>query len=392
MKPGRPRLTTGTIPPHIDQAKLPRGCYWDSRDRVWYTILRAPDALKPKQKRKRIAGPTASLAELHSIMQDLTQIGVGTVGWLLDLFHESDRFKRRLAASTQHQYEKARKGLVERKMPGGILGKFKLASITRPHWQVLIDAIAKAGHPTKANHALRYSRVAFRWGMNRGHTPKSWKENPADGVEPAKERKQNRMPTLVAFNAVLAYARAGAALKSHTEGSIAPYLWATMELAYRCRLRGIEVDTLTDAHHTPEGIVTNRRKGSRNNVVAWTPALREAWDALVAHRTAAMARNHVPAPTKPEESFLVVSQEGTPLSKSGLDTAWQRLIRKAIAAGVITAEQRFSLHGLKHRGVTDTKGNKADKQTASGHKSEQMMHRYDHDRPLVRPAGESDLS
>lgn len=379
-----------SVPQHINQAKLPRGCYWDGRDRVWYTILRVhvPDSPRPKQRRQRIAGPKASLAELHTIMQDLTQLDIGTVGWLLDLFHDSDQFKKEIAASTQVQYAKAKKAIVEYPTATGTLGKFKLDILTRPHWQVLIDAIAKAGTPTKANHILRYSRVAFRWGMNRGKCPKSWTSNPADGIRPAKERKQKRMPTLAAFNAVLAYARAGAALKSHTEGSIAPYLWASMELAYRCRLRGIEVDTLTDAHYTPDGIATNRRKGSRDNVVAWTSALRDAWDALVDHRTAAMKRNRVPVPIKPEERFLIVSQEGTPLSKSGLDTAWQRLIRKAIAAGIITAEQRFSLHGLKHRGITDTKGNKADKQTASGHKSEQMMHHYDHDRPLVPAAGE----
>jgi len=390
MEPGRPRLRSDTIPPHIDQYKLPRGCYWDSSGRVWYTILRVhvQDSLKPKQQRKRIAGPTATLAALHTIMQDLTQLDVGTVGWLLHLFHESDQFKKRLAASTQQQYEKARKALVERKMPGGVLGKFKLASITRPHWQVLIDAIAREGHPTKANHVLRYSRVAFRWGMNRGHTPRGWLANPADGVASAKERKQMNMPTATALRAVVDFARAGAVIKPHEVGSIAPYLWPTMEIAYRCRLRGIEVVTLTDANATEDGIVTNRRKGSRDNVVAWTPALREAWNALLAHREAAQQRNRVAEPGRPQDRYVVVTEGGTPLTKSGLDTAWQRLIRKAIAAGVITAELRFSLHGLKHRGVTDTKGNRADKQTASGHKSEQMMHHYDHERPLVQPAGE----
>lgn len=42
-------------------------------------------------------------------------------------------------------------------------------------------------------------------------------------------------------------------------------------------------------------------------------------------------------------------------------------------AEVIAREQRFTLHGLKHRGITDTKGKKADKKEASGHKSEAMI-------------------
>ena len=42
-------------------------------------------------------------------------------------------------------------------------------------------------------------------------------------------------------------------------------------------------------------------------------------------------------------------------------------------AGVITPEQRFTLHGLKHRGVTDTKGSRRRKQIASGHQTEAMV-------------------
>lgn len=52
---------------------------------------------------------------------------------------------------------------------------------------------------------------------------------------------------------------------------------------------------------------------------------------------------------------------------------------------------RFSLHGLKHRGITDTKGNKGDKRTASGHKTEQALNGYDHEVPTVDPADAPEL-
>ena len=55
-------------------------------------------------------------------------------------------------------------------------------------------------------------------------------------------------------------------------------------------------------------------------------------------------------------------------------------------AGALTA------HGLKHRGITDTPGNKADKQTASGHKTPAMLNVYDHDAPVVDPAGDSNFT
>lgn len=45
---------------------------------------------------------------------------------------------------------------------------------------------------------------------------------------------------------------------------------------------------------------------------------------------------------------------------------------------------RFGLHSLKHRGVTDTKG---DKKAASGHKTDAMMDVYDHSLPTVPQSG-----
>jgi hypothetical protein len=88
----------------------------------------------------------------------------------------------------------------------------------------------------------------------------------------------------------------------------------------------------------------------------------------------------------PEQRFLVVAEDGSPLTKSGFDSAWQRMIRLAISNGVIEPAQRFSLHGLKHRGVTDTKGTRADRREASGHKTESAFGVYDHAVPLVEPA------
>jgi hypothetical protein len=52
---------------------------------------------------------------------------------------------------------------------------------------------------------------------------------------------------------------------------------------------------------------------------------------------------------------MFLTESGTPLTKAGLDNAWQDLITAAIEAEVIAREQRFTLHGLQHRGITDTK-------------------------------------
>lgn len=66
-------------------------------------------------------------------------------------------------------------------------------------------------------------------------------KNPAEGVKLAPEAGEFSMPEIEAYDAVLKFAREGGALKPHTKGSLPPYLWPVMELAYPCRMRGIEV-------------------------------------------------------------------------------------------------------------------------------------------------------
>ena len=90
--------------------------------------------------------------------------------------------------------------------------------------------------------------------------------------------------------------------------------------------------------------------------------------------------------------MLIVSQSGQPIAKSSIDTAWQRLMHLALAEGVIEPADRFALHDLKRRGITDTHGTRADKQEASGHRSAAMMDVYDRSKPVVNPAGAADFS
>jgi site-specific recombinase XerD len=236
--------------------------------------------------------------------------------------------------------------------------------------------------PSKANHVLRYLRRLFRWGMQRGHCT----DNPAAGVQQAAERKRRRLPDPAVMAALAQFAQERGALPARSKGACPSYLWAVLELAYLCRLRGIEVITLTDAHALADGVATNRRKGSRDNVVRWTPRLRAAWDALKARRARLWAERSTQIPIRAELRPLVVSEDGAALKKSSLDTAWQRLIASAIDAGKLDAADRFSLHDLKRRGITDTPGTRADKQEASGHRSAAMLDVYDLSVPLVDPS------
>lgn len=198
------------------------------------------------------------------------------------------------------------------------------------------------------------------------------------------ERGDSRMPSQEAFRAALAFARERGALPTNAKGSFPDYLAPVMILAYSVRLRGIEVCTLTDAHRQTEGVQSNRRKGSRDNVTEWDAAMIGAWEQLLARRHRIWNRKGRvrPVPLRASDRFLLVERGGDPITKSALDSAWQRFITEAVRAGVISAAERFALHGLKHRGITD-----GDNKAAGGHVTEAMRQRYDHEMPVVQPPG-----
>lgn len=379
-KRGPKRGINPDIPKHIDQSKIPTGVYFDSRGRGrWYTRYRDEAG---KLKKQHLADASVTLAELHRIIEVQRGIDRHTLAYLCNQYHQSAKFKG-LAAKTRSDYEYCRDVLCSMKTRiGPDLGALSVHRFTPAMIQRIVDKTADEGTPSKANHLLRYLRLLFRWGINRGFC----ELNPAAGVESAKERKQRRLPTDKDMDALISYAQAkGCDYPTRgVIGSCPTYLWIVMELAYLCRLRGIEVVTLTDANETPEGVLTNRRKGSRDNIVQWTPRLRKAWKAAQERRAKIWEKRGRATPLKAQYRPLIVSRNGDALRKSAYDSSWQRFIRSAINAEIIDASTRFATHDLKRRGITDTEGNLHDKQHASGHRSPQMMDIYDLSVPLVK--------
>lgn len=192
---------------------------------------------------------------------------------------------------------------------------------------------------------------------------------------------------MLVFAAILKFASERGKFQPNSTGSVPAYLAPLVYITYSCRLRGIEVITLTEANATDEGILSNRRKGSRDNITRWTPSLRQAWESLLIYKRAATKRNRVPLQLRPSDRTLVVTESGRPLTKSALDTAWQRLMALAIREDIINEQQRFTFHGMKHRGITDSPDKKS-----GGHRSESMRQRYDHQVDVVEPAPGTEFS
>ncbi|MGH8190880.1 MAG: site-specific integrase [Rhodanobacteraceae bacterium] len=371
----RSRKLDPTIPAFIDQRKLPVGCYWNRRDRYWYSL--------PAGKRKWIASKDAMLSDLHMAMETLGGTDRTSLDYMLGKFETSAQFKD-LAPSTRDDYRYCRRVLQGFKTKLGVtFAELRRASITPPAIQRLVDALA-ADHPTKANHVKRYLSAAYSWartGLD-GVT-----DNPAKGVRQAKERAAHRTPAMDTMRAFVVFLRERGALPSRSAGSVAPYLWAVAEISYRCRARSIEVRELTDADASDTGITIRRHKGSLANITAWCPELREAWDWLVSRRNEIWRRRLAVVPIAPDKRPIVVTEDGRAVGKWTLNSAWRRAVKQALAAGVITAETRFGLHGLKHRGVTDTLGGRTARQEAAGHKTPAMSDLYSHELDVVQPAG-----
>lgn len=398
MDRGRKRTHQPSIPAHIDQAAIPRGIYWDKTGNGrWYVLDTLPEG---GRKAKPVAGRDARLSDLHAIAESRAgNAAAGSVTAVLDAFNGSLDFKS-LAASTKEHYEAYAKAIKAYPTKRGPLGLQQVDALSQPFIRALINAIAQGKraerkgeddippYPTKANHWLRYLRRAFGWGCEYG----ACKTNPARGVRCVREVRAHRMPTLATFRAVQAFARQRGALGAREKGALPAYLWAAMELAYQPRLRGIEVLTLSDAYDLGDKLQTNRRKGSRDNLVRKGVLMHEAIDALRAYRKTVWERKDRQIPIRPEDRPLFVGEDGDRLTKDGFDTAFGRMMRAAVVAGVITAEERFGLHALKHRGATDTKGTGADKKDATGHKTDAMGHLYNHDLPTVEPADDLEFS
>lgn len=380
---GRKRKHNPNIPIHIDQSKLPSCVNWDARGAGrWYISFK--DEETGKQRTKRIGGKNTKLSDLHKAIEEFQDTDTGTLNHLIEEFKKSIQYKQ-TALETRKKYDYgARLAAGFPSKTGKPLGEHKLSRFTAPVVQKLIDGIAVKNGPTAARHCKAFMSRAFRWGTGRGLCT----VDAVTSLQLPKEAKRRVLPEIEAYEKVVAFARERGEIPTNQPGSFPEYLWCVIEICYLCRLRGIEAVMLSDANECDIGVITNRTKGSRDNIVQWTDRLRAAWSEAKRIRQKRRAAFSLPTPMRKANNYLFLSRDNSHIRRSSITSVMARLMDEAIKAGVIEEHQKFSLHPVKRRGVTDTKGNRADKQTASGHKDERMLDIYDMELPTVKPAGD----
>tara|TARA_R110000782_G_scaffold47256_4_gene104034 strand:- start:385 stop:1521 length:1137 start_codon:yes stop_codon:yes gene_type:complete len=374
----RKRSKSTDIPKHIDHPKLPNYCYWDKSGKGhWYTQFKEDG----KWRRRKVGDEKSLLSDLHKEIEKRIAKDFNTLSWLFGKFKKSPAYKRSKSQIEAWDYAF---GILDKHptLKAGIT----LAKVPLNYWnpelvQKTIDSVGESNGATAAKRVREFISRMFNWGSGRGHCQSS----PVGKPEMPAERKQQRIPETKLVKRLELFAKERGS-QARTKGSCSPYIFSTMVIARKCRLRGVETRTATDAHLLDIGIDCQRRKGSRTNVTEYDELLEEAIGMAIDRRNKIFEKKSRPIPFKAEDRFLIVGTSGQPLSKSSWSNAWSRFLSLAIEQGIMTKEEWFGLHDLKRRGVTDTSGTIAERMEASGHKSLKGFEPYDKRKSIVSPS------
>ena len=152
-----------------------------------------------------------------------------------------------------------------------------------------------------------------------------------------KERKLQRLPDKQLLSSLVAFAKERGS-QAKRKGSCAPYIWIALEIARKCRLRGIEVFSMTGGQIIPEGVVCERRKGSRDNITRYDPTLKNAISEAQKRRNKVWQDRGRAIPFKAENRLLLVNTSDNMISQRTWQTAWRRFLELAISEKLITKD------------------------------------------------------
>ncbi len=281
-----------------------------------------------------------------------------TLGWLVEMYEDSRAYKE-LASSSQKRNKNLRKILDHHITINGkndTLENLHIKKVTKPLFQMLAEKrlkdYIKAGRKgvVQVNREITFISSTFNWATNY-IANLGISQNPLKGFKKLKENENERYVTDKEYS-----------IQFNEAAHISDYLQPIFELTYLLATRGIETLDIRLSDCSDEGIRTHRRKGSKDNIIAWSDRLNKAYKlALERHRN---------FKTLPIDPYLIMGFSGGKLTKSTLDDAMQRLKKNMEKKGL--GDVYWSLHKLKSKGVSDS-----DNKNIAGHKTEQMRQKYD---------------
>lgn len=287
------------------------------------------------QNNKPLPSNASHLLILSAYNRQVTVDSGRTLKWLFKKYFASAQFNA-LSAATQKNYLIHANTISEAALSTGkVFGDIALSAITPPVIAKYRDSRVEV--KIAANRELQFLSAVFSWGIEQGYC----KINPCKGVRKFPSQRRTRYVTQEEMQLVQ---------------SLAPdYIAVAMELAYLLRARRMEVLGLKKEDISDTGVYVHRGKDSESETTTWTPALEAAIKAAKSLHEGVSS------------NYLLHNKYGDKIKSSAFDTAWTRLMEKALKTGLTT---RFTFHDLKAAGVTD-----APHQWA-GHKSDRMKAVY----------------
>lgn len=288
----------------------------------------------------------------------------GSVAFLIEGYMKCDTYIN-LAPETKKDYRDCKKRIKE------VFGKMRAVDVQPKHVRQFMDLRGQKSK-SRANRERTYLSNVMSWGFERGHS----NMNPCKGVKPFKIKSRDRYVTDEEYKAV--YDIAPATFK------------AVMEIAYLCAARSGDVRQLRLGDMKGEGLFIEQGKTGKKQIKRWTPRLQAVVE---------LAKKQ---PSRISTTFIIHTKDGQPYSAKGLRGIFGKIIDKAMGIcrriktetdaeyearkAIFDKEyppqftERFSLHDLKAKGISDYQG---DKQYFSGHKTASMMETYNRTADIV---------
>lgn len=278
--------------------------------------------------------------------------------WLCDQYNESPQFQE-LNERTRNAYKVHYRTITNFAGKGGrLMGSAAFAQITPGLLQKYLDRRAEQGAPVSGNREVKgYLSAVFSWGLARDYLPKG-SVNPCLSVERNKEVKRKHYVE----DWIMLYA-----IKRATP----EYLPLVMWLCYLLGARITEVLLLQRGDLTPDGVRVRRLKGSKTNVIEWSPLLEDAVNRALG------------LPSRVGSIYLLHDDAGQPFKYSRVRNAWDDLMAKCIKdaeAEGIEGFVPFTRHDLKKKGTSDHKDGRV-----AGHKTESVRNDYRLLEDIVEP-------
>ena len=268
-----------------------------------------------------IAPPDTPMSEVWAAYESVVGDERQTLGWLLNLYKDSDRFKE-LSPKSQKDYRQAIEKLTEAPVGNDRFGGISLDLIDKRSIRSYLDTYPS---PVAANRQIAVLKAAWNWAIQRYQIP----DNPCQGVTLNREAPRTRYLTDEEYESVLRMAP--------------PPILQMMELSYLLRARLGEVLALRVEDVKDDHIVLRRSKGSEGELTILSERLRSAV-------------------SDPMGGDMVAYQ----YSQSAFRSAWRRLQGKMKKAGI----EPFPFHDIKSKGISDHKDN------FGGHRSRNMRKVY----------------